>query len=81
MDFIYRRNGVGLGGWLFFVVFCLFSVGKGRKSDYFWGKEGKVTTEHILLTLLLVFFPVDEWQRLVVFFFSLYREKIKYLLS
>lgn len=24
------------------------------------GKEGKVNTEHILLTLFLVFFPVDE---------------------
>jgi len=45
-----------------------------------WGKEGKVNTEHILFTLFLVFFLMDEWQRLVVFLFSQYREKRKYLL-
>ena len=41
------------------------------------GKEGKVNTEYILLMLFLMFFPVDE---LVVFFFSQYREKRKYML-
>uniref|UniRef100_A0A8B9F312 Junctional adhesion molecule 2 n=1 Tax=Amazona collaria TaxID=241587 RepID=A0A8B9F312_9PSIT len=68
--FIYRRDVVGLGGWLFFMGFLFIFFPH-------WGMQER---EHILLILFLVFSPIDEWQRLVDFFFSLYEEKRKYLL-